>query len=311
MTILALPTVEGDGVDAARLSAYLTTLSLAAAESIPPTDAAKAPDTIPITDSITSVFERHLKYTPASDQWLPTGRARFVQSVERFVAANRPVEFVLPAFPCKSSNRNKVIGVLPDKGEELGLRTMKLFADAVSRVYAPGVVMRIVSDGHVFSDLVGTDDGTVDAYNQGLLEMSAGVSPDRELFRFAGLDDLLQLKSLDRHEDRWAAPPSGPLATTRTPQAERGRAILMQLFGKMGSIEERMAKDPALMALCRGFSKFVYEDTLQHHSLASMSRSKQKKVAWETAKLMILRNEAYSKLVEVAYPAAVRLSIHP
>lgn len=62
----------------------------------------------------------------------------------------------------------------------------------------------------------------------------------------------------------------------------------MRLFGKMGSIDERLSEDPALMALCRGFSKFVYEDTLQHPSLSLVSRSKQKRMAWEMAKLMVL-----------------------
>jgi hypothetical protein len=38
----------------------------------------------------------------------------------------------------------------------------------------------------------------------------------------------------------------------------------MRLFGKMGSIDERLSEDPALMALCRGFSSL---STRTHFSI--------------------------------------------
>ncbi|TKY87447.1 hypothetical protein EX895_004125 [Sporisorium graminicola] len=42
-----------------------------------------------------------------------------------------------------------------------------------------------------------------------------------------------------------------------------------------------------------------------------MSSTTQKKKASVIAKLMLQRNQAYSKLVEVTFPRAIRLSIHP
>jgi pyoverdine/dityrosine biosynthesis protein Dit1 len=86
----------------------------------------------------------------------------------------------------------------------------------------------------------------------------------------------------------------------------------MGLFGEPpNAIDEHFKTQHGLIGLCRGFSKFVLEDTLQHPSLVNLSSFKRRRVAWETAKLMILRNQAYSKLVETCFPAAVRLSIHP
>lgn len=259
-----------------------------------------------LSASIVDAYERHLKFTPDGCRWATEGRAAFTKTVAAFVAAGKAVEFVLPAFPCKSSNLNKVSGALPDKGEELALRTIKLFSDDVASFYSPGVLLRIVSDGHVFSDLVGTDDAAVDEYNAALKDMASGIDA-RVLF--AGLDELLtHIPDAPVGE----IPTTGPMATKHTAEADAARATLLELYGQPpATIDERLANDKALLGLCRGFSRFVFEDTLQHPSMKAMSQSKRKRVAWSTAKLMIVRNEAYSRLVEVCFPAAVRLSIHP
>lgn len=259
-----------------------------------------------LTSSIVDAYERHLKFTPEGCRWASEGRTLFTKTVSHFVALGEAVEFVLPAFPCKSSNLNKVSGALPDKGEELALRTLKLFSNDVASFYAPGVLVRVVSDGHVFSDLVGTDDAAVDDYNAALKDMATGI--DARIV-FAGLDELIA-----HIPDAPAGdiPTTGPLATKHTPEADAARATLLELYGQPPtSTDERLANDQALLGLCRGFSRFVFEDTLQHPSMKAMSQSKRKRVAWSTAKLMILRNEAYSRLVEVCFPSAVRLSIHP
>lgn len=258
-----------------------------------------------LATTIVDKYERHLKFTPTGCRW-SEGRSAFTKTVAAFVAAGKPVEFVLPAFPCKSSNLNKVSGALPDKGEELALRTLKLFSDDVASSYSPGVLVRVVSDGHVFSDLVGTDDAAVDDYNAALKDMAAGI--DVRVV-FAGLDDLLTHIPDAPAGD---TPVTGPMATKHTPTADAARATLLALYGQPpATIDERLSNDRALLGLCRGFSRFVFEDTLQHPSMKAMSQSKRKRVAWSTAKLMILRNEAYSRLVEVCFPDAVRLSIHP
>lgn len=183
----------------------------------------------------------------------------------------------------------------------------------MSRLYPYGALIRIVSDGHVFSDLVGTDDDVVDTYNESLRNMADAIDGDGNSFAFAGLDELLRMSIFKMDVTKlWDTPDSGPLATHTTRTAIDARTILLKLFGEpAASIDARLSSDPALMGLARGFSKFVFEDTLQHPSLAPLSQSKKKRVAWNTAKLMILRNEAYSKLVECCFPYVVRLSIHP
>jgi pyoverdine/dityrosine biosynthesis protein Dit1 len=73
------------------------------------------------------------------------------------VAKQRSIELILPAFPAKSANRRKTLGILPDLGEYLGLARLQDLCDQIRAVYAPGAHVTICSDGRVFSDLVGSD----------------------------------------------------------------------------------------------------------------------------------------------------------
>jgi pyoverdine/dityrosine biosynthesis protein Dit1 len=76
------------------------------------------------------------------------------ERVTRFVSRGVAVDFALPAFPGKSPNRSKVIGVSPDMAEQLWLNFLRKIYDQIQEIYAPGVRITICSDGNVFSDLV-------------------------------------------------------------------------------------------------------------------------------------------------------------
>lgn len=269
-----------------------------------------------VVEHIVRCYEAHLKYTPQTDRWFNSGpaggRNMFARQVAFYVQRDLPLVAVLPAFPCKSSNLDKVSGVLPDKGEELALRTLKLFIDTVREIYPPGITVVIVSDGHVFSDLVCTDDHTVDLYNKHLKLMAGTILAPNEV-TFAGLDDLLDRPANTPLSLEGRSEPigKGVIVTKKTHEAEMGRMWLMDMFGKDGELDARLAANPALMGLCRGFSRFVLEDTAQHPGVRRLSLNQRRKAAWDTAKWMIQRNEAYSSLVQARFPAAIRFSIHP
>lgn len=68
------------------------------------------------------------------------------------VKANEPVPLCLPAFPFKSPNtQSKVLGRLPDKGEEFALAHLNGLCLAVKDVYEPGANLVIISDGLVYN----------------------------------------------------------------------------------------------------------------------------------------------------------------
>lgn len=109
-------------------------------------------DTGETTDAITELFAKELKNVSICDKWKSNGEIYFKQKISFFVSRGLGIEAVLPAFPCKSSNFKKVATWKPDKGEELGLKKLISFTESVKKIYAPGMLIWIVSDGHVFSD---------------------------------------------------------------------------------------------------------------------------------------------------------------
>lgn len=97
--------------------------------------------------------------TTAAGEWL--GRASFTPRVETHVAANRAIPMVLPAFPMKSNNRmDKVLGALPDLGEELGLARLVNLCRDIKAVYAPGAIVVIVTDGICYNGMFELDSGS-------------------------------------------------------------------------------------------------------------------------------------------------------
>lgn len=91
------------------------------------------------------------KLPGAHDKW-EQGRIDFLTTIGRFVRARRTVQMCLPAFPFKSANkREKVLGVLPDKAEELSLRRLDDICVRIGKIYPPGAEIHIISDGLVYS----------------------------------------------------------------------------------------------------------------------------------------------------------------
>jgi hypothetical protein len=111
-----------------------------------------ADDSFEAAQKITDAFDTALRYNSISDKWLSVGRTNFLQRVAFYTSRNAPVQLCVPAFPCKSSNLDKVGGVLPDRGEYIALDNLYRFLGKVKAIYAPGAIMWIISDGHVFSD---------------------------------------------------------------------------------------------------------------------------------------------------------------
>jgi pyoverdine/dityrosine biosynthesis protein Dit1 len=76
----------------------------------------------------------------------------FLPIVTAAVSRKEPIRMLLPGFPFKSpNNKTKVLGVLPDLGEELALKRLDSMAVAVEKVYEGGAEIHITSDGLVYN----------------------------------------------------------------------------------------------------------------------------------------------------------------
>ena len=263
--------------------------------------------------SITELFSSKLRNIVEHDEWDAKGRAYFEARAHEFTRRGARVEFVLPAFPCKSSNGDKVSGVLPDKGEELALRELDEFAAAVEAIYPPGCKVWIVSDGHVFSDcskyrlgshnltsralieLVGVDDEMVDRYSEALISMYRGIKQSTPGKDRVGFHSLASLFSLDATEPKFDPSDVESLDlphfnhTKLTDEAEFARKLLTYGFQIDGNaLRSKIdSQDKSLLSLYRGFSRFMLEDLALHPRTAGMSKKQSKKLSSNIAFEMI------------------------
>ena len=261
-------------------------------------------------------FAENLKNDVPGDQWEVSGRAYFIERVRYFTDRYLKIECILPAFPCKSSNRNKVYGEHPDKGEELALKRLIQATVDVKKIYPPGLKIWIVSDGHVFSDCIGVDDDKVDRYTNHLHELYKKCEiPGHDAIGFCGLNDLFfSGKSVDTFDKHWVEDVEIAYYTGSKilEDAHLSRQILMKACDTDdGRLREQInIPGHPRLTLFRGFSKFMTEDLQLLPYFQSFSRKKFKKTVSKIAFNMIKRNDAYSNLVELLFPHHLRVSIH-
>lgn len=139
-------------------------------ESIPGTPEVGTPAAQPILDQVDNVavaerasaklairildiIQRYGSNAVAGDaSWSWPGKTKFLPLVEAAIVKHEPVKMVLPAFPFKSPNRrDKVLGSLPDLGEELALMHLNGLCISIAEIYEHGANVVIASDGLVYS----------------------------------------------------------------------------------------------------------------------------------------------------------------
>lgn len=267
-------------------------------------------------EAFADFFSANLKNTIRDDEWDSCGRDYFIERVRYFTDRFIRIECILPAFPCKSSNINKVGGTVPDKGEELALRRLIKITQDAKAIYPPGVKIWIVSDGHVFSDCIGVDDDVVDQYTNQLHGMYEKCQvEDADAIGFCGLNELFfEGNSSTSFDPAWVEDVSvlHYTGTNISSVSDTSRQILMKgCDTDDGSLrkEVNIPNHPRLH-LYRGFSRFMMEDLALLPFFESYSRKKFKKVVSKIAFNMIRRNDAYSNLVELMFPHHMRISIH-
>ncbi|KAJ8133284.1 hypothetical protein O1611_g338 [Lasiodiplodia mahajangana] len=272
-------------------------------------------------ESITALFERVLRNTAPQDQWDRAGRTYLRRRVIEFVSRNEACQMVLPAFPCKSPNSNKVGGSKPDMAERIALETLHDFVQDVKKVYPPGATIWIVHDGHLLSSCIGVDDSTVSEYESNLQELYHSLfssSEDREAVKFTSLSDLVfpnrnddMMRTLN---EAWLHSEvlGHPLPTKLCESTELARKLVMASCGIDRPHLRKLiqAQDTTTISTYRGLSRFMLQDLATTASSEQRSMSQRKKIASAVAAEMMARNQAYSNLLELLFPDFIRLSIH-
>jgi len=211
--------------------------------------------------------------------------ALHLPKLQYYIGQSWPIHLILPAFPAKSPNPHKVLGKLPDLGEEVALTFLQGLCDDIRQVYAPGARISVCADGRVFADLVQVSDTEVSAYNEVLKQLIQQLGmPDLDVIN---LEDLLATDSFD----------------------EARTWIVAQYGEPLDELRARVRDTDHHRAMFNGIHRFVSEDGMALEPEKSKSRVKEesKEVAYE----VIRRSNAWTQLLAQEFPHAVRLSIHP
>ncbi|KAH0551212.1 hypothetical protein GP486_007470, partial [Trichoglossum hirsutum] len=260
-----------------------------------------------ITHAIFDILERYRLRRVIGAGRACKGPAIFFPRVLAKVKAQEPVRMVLPGFPFKSPNRvEKVLGALPDRGEEVALAHLENLCRAVDEIYEGGSQLVIVSDGLVYNDLLGVSDEDVWAYGSALRHFAH--REDFNHIHFVRLRDLLGIPASENGDlDKERFLKEAPYLRKRLYEEN-----IPSSFDPSVLIAE---DEDTRMTYC-GYIKFLVKDlacTTQSNRAGAkaVSKSRIKRRNEEIAKKMICRGKAFASLIEKMFPDSVRLSIHP
>ncbi|KAF4455336.1 Pyoverdine dityrosine biosynthesis [Fusarium albosuccineum] len=235
-----------------------------------------------IASSIMRILEGFSLQQQGNDVFL--GTHIFSPLVRRHVTAGSKIPMVLPAFPAKSINVvEKVLGPSPDLGEELALDRLNDLCSRIQKVYAPGAMVLIATDGACYNDLTGVTNDNLWEYGVALRRMVADKG-----YRCIDFERFISLLEPSRRElmDRYVDPNFDATACIKN--------------------------DPDYKMTYDGYAKFLKKDLAFGAVRNSMTSGKKFKAkVHETAKAMIARGVAFAELIREKCPDHVRLSIHP
>lgn len=295
-----------------------------------------------ITEDVVAVLERYRLPHPSDVSKTWGAKKKFLVQVERFVTKNEAVCMVLPAFPFKSPNKKtKVLGDLPDKGEEVALQHLDGLCKAIADVYPGGAKVFIVSDGLMYNgksrrtsyhkdkfltdgqDLLGVSDQEVWRYGQALRQMAKDFECNN--LNFVRLRDLIDQEGINE-------PLSEEAYLKDAPSFRDG--LYKQYLPENFDPEVQIANDADMTLTYRGYIKFLETDLANSNPESEQkSKAQHKRYREEVAKSMIGRGKviqtgpppslnpyhitksvcqkAFANAIASKFSSHVRLSIHP
>ncbi|KID60733.1 Isocyanide synthase xanB [Metarhizium brunneum] len=243
-------------------------------------------------------FGTHISKDPASPSGRWAGKPKFLGHVYHWVRKNEPIQLTMPAFPCKSANReNKVLGHLPDLGEELGMSRLNDIAVAIKNVYQPGALVNIASDGILFNDIIGVSDEETWEYSEELRAIAKEKKLDYIVFLYPQvLIGMMPASEMTREKY---------IST-----ADECRALLEAQHGStLKEIEALIKSDSDTNSTYCGMVKFLQTELFG--ALAGKSYRERQKLQKNSAKKMMQRSEAFTLAIRTNRSLDVRLSMHP
>ncbi|WP_408288490.1 L-tyrosine/L-tryptophan isonitrile synthase family protein [Paraburkholderia aspalathi] len=244
-----------------------------------------------ILGEIISIRRRYPEYRTGAGFHSEVGQIHATQlgRIRAFVDAQRPVEFILPAFPSKSPNLNKVLGRFPDMAEKLSISFLNELCQRIQQLYPPGAKLTICSDGRVFGDLIRVADHDISSYQNALRQIISDLHADHLA--------TYNLENFRQFSDR---------AST----FDEMRQLLVDEYADPAEvIKQKLVSNQEGTLLYRAITRFMLEDGLTpnyHGSKAALQKDSKIRALG-----VIQRSWAWGTLLDTQFPDAIRLSIHP
>ncbi|KAJ5571870.1 Pyoverdine biosynthesis [Penicillium sp. DV-2018c] len=262
-----------------------------------------APDQLP--QRIIQVFKQFCLHSSQDGHQHDVGKVfeSLPEKLKVNIEANEPITMVLPAFPWKNPNMDKVIGVGADLGDELGLARLNHLCDEISKVYPYGARLILICDGPVYNDLVGVPD---DEYYDYGTELRTIAREKRfssiqfiRLMNLLGLGDGEKISKADYLRLVPTCREKLMSSTYLNPEFDIDHELNTNPDTKTtyDSYFSRISED---LKWAKGFDPVVAADTALYAAEVS-----------NVVKMMINRLIAYEAVINAALGQHIRLSIHP
>ncbi|CAI7658505.1 unnamed protein product [Penicillium glandicola] len=219
------------------------------------------------------------------------------------IMANQPITMVLPAFPWKSPNRDKVLGDGADLGEEMGLAKLNHLCEEISKVYPYGARLILICDGLVYNDLVGVSDDEYYDYGIELRE----IAKDKH-FSSIQFTRLMNLLGLGDGEN---IPKADYLRLVPTC---REKLMSSTYFDPKFDIDHELKTNPDTKTTYESYFSRISEDLKWAKGFDPLITADPMLYAAEVSKMaktMINRLIAYEAVINATLGKYIRLSIHP
>ncbi|EED22843.1 conserved hypothetical protein [Talaromyces stipitatus ATCC 10500] len=257
---------------------------------------------VPKVVQVLKSFSQHIR-KPGSEENFEKVLDAVQGRIKEYIAENAPITMVLPAFPWKNPNLDKVLGPDPDLGEELGLSRLNDICQEISKFYIYGARLLLICDVPVYNDLVGIPDD--EAYDYGLRLRQLAQEKKFSSIQFLRSIDLMGLGDGEK--------------ISRSDYLEsitmvREKLMSSDYFDQSFNIETELEANPDTKATFDGFFSRISEDLKWGKGIDVAVVADQVAYDAEVArvvKVMIQRLIAYEKLISVTLGEHIRLSIHP
>ncbi|KAJ5055634.1 Pyoverdine/dityrosine biosynthesis protein-domain-containing protein [Bipolaris maydis] len=247
-------------------------------------------------EEILKIIEQYGLNYERTGKW--EGFETFLPIVKGQVERKEPVLMLLPGFPFKSPNtKDKVLGVLPDLGEELALKHLDGLCEKIKAVYEFGAGCHITSDGLVYNDLLGVSDETVWNFGQSVRQIAADNNLNN--ISFLRLWDILRYSGDFQSKEYYLK------------NASNIRKELKRQYGDP-KFEADMANTSTsdMQMTHTKYLEFLKQDLALNERHIALSPEDQAADIANTAKEMMGRWKAFSAAMAAVPTQYVRLSIH-